>query len=116
MNSGVIAIFAFNLCICFGKKNRQIAPLAALFHCSCHFSESFPVDFAGYRYNGDPIECCVYIVIFVGCFFGEFVCGLVIFNASKSGCQANYELPVDDSNVETCRRIVIICESEWVSG
>ena len=41
VNSGVIGNFVFNLCSRFGKKVRQTAPFAALFHCSCHCSSPF---------------------------------------------------------------------------
>ena len=41
VNSGVIGIFVFNLSSGFGKKDRQTALFAALFHCSCHCSSPF---------------------------------------------------------------------------
>ena len=41
VNSDVIGIFVFKLCSRFGKKDRQTASFAALFHCSCHCSSPF---------------------------------------------------------------------------
>ena len=37
----VLSEFFFNLCTRFGKKDRQTAPFAALFHCSCYCSSPF---------------------------------------------------------------------------